>query len=183
MLRKEYRAPLGVRSPERDRRSWRAIRSGDRTRHSLSDVSSSDDTSAAIRVVAAVIRRGDEILACRRRPDISSAGLWEFPGGKVEPGETPEAALAREIREELGIDIRVGALIDRSTTALDSGRLIDLACYDARAETPPEQSVDHDELRWLLPRDLGSLTWAAPDLPTVAILSTPPQPPEAAPNS
>ena len=154
-----------------------------RARHSLSDVTSSADTPAAIHVVAAVIRHGDEILACRRRPGISSAGLWEFPGGKVEPGETPEDALAREIREELGIDIRVGALIDRSTTALDSGRLINLACYDARAETPPEQSVDHDELRWLLPRDLGSLTWAAPDLPTVAILSTPPQPPEAAPKS
>lgn len=139
------------------------------------------EASAAIRVVAAVIRNGDEILACRRRPGISSAGLWEFPGGKVEPGETPEAALAREIREELGIDIRVGGLIDRSTTALDSGRLIDLACYDALAETLPTQSLDHDELRWLLPQDLGSLTWAAPDLPTVAILSASPQPPTVAP--
>jgi len=146
-------------------------------------VTSSADTLDAIRVVAAVIRHGDEILACRRRPGISSAGLWEFPGGKVEPGETPEDALAREIREELGIDIRVGALIDRSTTALDSGRLIDLACYEARAETLPTQSLDHDELRWLRPPGLGSLAWAAPDLPTVAILSGPPQPPEAAPSS
>lgn len=137
---------------------------------------SSSDRPAALRVVAAVIRRGDEILACRRRPGISSAGLWEFPGGKVEQGETPEAALAREIREELGIDIRVGALVDRSTTALASGRLIDLACYDARAETPPMQSLDHDELRWLLPQDLGSLSWAAPDLAAVAILSAPPRP-------
>lgn len=164
-------------------RPGRATHADARARHSLSDVTPSADTPAAIRVVAAVIRHGDEILACRRRPGISLAGLWEFPGGKVEPGETPEDALAREIREELGIDIRVGALIDRSTTALDSGRLIDLACYDARAETPPEQSVDHDELRWLLPEDLGFLTWAAPDLPTVALLGAPPQPPAAAPSS
>jgi len=142
-------------------------------------VSSSADTPAAIRVVAAVIRRGDEILACRRRPGISSAGLWEFPGGKVERAETPEAALAREIREELGIDIRVGTLLDRSTTPLDSGRLIDLACYDARAETLPTQSLDHDELRWLRPNELGSVPWAAPDLPTVAILGAAPLSPTA----
>jgi 8-oxo-dGTP diphosphatase len=145
-------------------------------------VTSTADSPAAIRVVAAVIRHGDEILACRRRPGISSAGLWEFPGGKVEPDETPEGALAREIREELGIDIRVGALLDRSTTALDSGRLIDLACYDARADTLPTRSLDHDELRWLLPQHLGGLVWAAPDLPTVALLGAPPQPPAAAPN-
>ena len=56
-------------------------------------------------VVAAVIVRGGRVLLSRRPPGKHLAGLWEFPGGKVEDGETPEAALAREVREELGVEI------------------------------------------------------------------------------
>ena len=59
-----------------------------------------------VQVVAAVMRRGDRILVTRRRPGGPLGGLWEFPGGKVEPGETPEAALIRELSEELGITVR-----------------------------------------------------------------------------
>ena len=63
-------------------------------------------------VVAGILERGELILICRRRADQPHALQWEFPGGKVEPGESPEAALARELSEELGIDARIGPEID-----------------------------------------------------------------------
>jgi 8-oxo-dGTP diphosphatase len=61
-------------------------------------------------VVAALVRQGGRVLMSRRRADQPMPLLWEFPGGKVEPGEAPEAALAREVREELGCDVRVGRI-------------------------------------------------------------------------
>ena len=76
-----------------------------------------------LEVVAAVIVEDGRVLACRRSPLKDSAGLWEFPGGKVEEGESAQASLAREIREELGVDIEVGELLDRSVTVVD-GRSI-----------------------------------------------------------
>ncbi|WP_431246973.1 (deoxy)nucleoside triphosphate pyrophosphohydrolase [Leifsonia xyli] len=123
-------------------------------------------------VVAAVIRDGACILACRRAPGKDAAGRWEFPGGKVEPGESPEAALAREIAEELGVRIDVGPLLDRTVTARAEGRPIDLACYDCRLSGPaPLASTDHDELRWLPPHRLTELDWAEADRPAVRRLT------------
>ncbi|MDN4614650.1 (deoxy)nucleoside triphosphate pyrophosphohydrolase [Leifsonia sp. F6_8S_P_1B] len=120
-----------------------------------------------VHVVAAVIEREGRLLACRRAPGKDAAGRWEFPGGKVEPGERPEEALVREIREELGVPIHVGALLDRTTT----GR-VDLACYAATlAEGAPTASTDHDALQWVAPGDLGALNWADADLAVVARLS------------
>lgn len=122
-------------------------------------------------VVAAVVRDGDRVLACRRAPGKDAAGRWEFPGGKVEAGESPEAALAREIAEELGVRIHVGALLDRTVTARAGGRAIDLACFDCRLDgDAPVASTDHDELRWLPVEGLGALDWAEADLAAVAVL-------------
>ena len=70
-------------------------------------------TVREVRVVAAVIRRGDEILVTRRPDRPGRPGQWEFPGGKVEAGEREEAALAREIEEELGCGVAVGTLLLR----------------------------------------------------------------------
>ena len=121
-------------------------------------------------VVGAVIAHADKVLCCRRAPGKASAGLWEFPGGKVEADETPEQALAREIQEELGVPILVGDLVLRATTAVD-GREIDLACYWATLQhDAPAVSTDHDELVWLPIADLMSLDWAKPDLPAVSRL-------------
>jgi len=134
---------------------------------------------AGLEVVAAVMIRVGRALACRRAPHTSGAGTWEFPGGKVEPGEAPRAALAREIREELGIDVTVGALVDRSEVPVGD-RVIDLACYLADpVGSLPTTSTDHDALRWVPLADLGELDWSAPDLPAVRRLVLRARNPEA----
>lgn len=125
-----------------------------------------------IEVVAGVLTQPDgRVLAGRRAPGRSAAGHWEFPGGKVEPGESAEEALRRELHEELGLDAVVGALIDRSVTRVGNVD-VDLATYLVPwVGAVPTSSTDHDELRWLSPTDLGSLRWATPDLPTVRVLT------------
>ena len=129
-----------------------------------------DRVNQPIQVVAAVIVSGNMILACRRSPMKSAGGKWEFPGGKVEPHESPETALIREIREELGIVIKLGERIARSDTRVGDFS-IDLASYWASVAGPnPTSSTDHDELRWIAIPDLHQLDWAAPDLPTVNAL-------------
>lgn len=125
-----------------------------------------------VEVVAAVItRQNGEILACRRAAGRPSAGLWEFPGGKVERGEDPREALVREIREELGAKIAIGELVVRNTTEVNGVR-IDLACYRSALDGDgPAESTDHDRMRWLSPADLHQLEWALPDLPAVRVVA------------
>ncbi len=72
-------------------------------------------STAARTVVAALIERGGRVLICQRRSDDTHPLKWEFPGGKVEPGESPRAALARELEEELAIRARIGGLVERLT--------------------------------------------------------------------
>lgn len=123
-----------------------------------------------IRVAAGVIVKGNSVLACRRRPGITAQGKWEFPGGKIEPGENPEEALVREIEEELATKIRVAHKLTRDVTAVDD-RDIELHCFLAvLVDGTPTTSTDHDELRWVDRADLTDLDWAAPDLPCVALL-------------
>ena len=107
-------------------------------------------------VVAAAIRRDGLVLAARRvRPD---AG-WEFPGGKVEAGETEQDALAREIREELGVPVEVGARLGDAT----DGR-IRLVLYAATLlDGEPAPHDDHDALRWVGPAELDDLDWLPVD--------------------
>ena len=120
-----------------------------------------------IDVVAAVIEHDGLFLACRRAAHKAAAGKWEFPGGKVEPGESPEAALVREIREELGIPITVlGGL---TTDVTGPVRLI---CLHARlGDERPSASTDHDALRWVRRAELSELDWADADLPAVRLLT------------
>ena len=124
-----------------------------------------------MQVVAAVFTDGERVLACRRREHLQAGGRWEFPGGKLEAGETPDAALAREIEEELGVEIEVGDLLDRTTSIVD-GVEITLSCYFVRvvSETP-QFSTDHDELGWFERERLMWLNWAEPDLPAVRKLA------------
>lgn len=124
-----------------------------------------------MQVVAAVFTDGERVLACRRREHLQAGGRWEFPGGKLDPGETPDAALAREIAEELGVEIEVGDLLD-STTSIVDGVEITLSCYFVRVVSEaPQFSTDHDELGWFERERLMWLNWAEPDLPAVRKLA------------
>jgi 8-oxo-dGTP diphosphatase len=91
-----------------------------------------------VRVVAAVIARDDRYLITQRRPSAVLPGLWEFPGGKVEEGETDLQALKREVRERVGVEIEGGVCIGRRTHDYD-GYSVDLALYQAtiQGETEP----------------------------------------------
>jgi 8-oxo-dGTP diphosphatase len=123
-----------------------------------------------IYVVAAVIFAEGRILACRRAEHKTSAGKWEFPGGKVEPGESSAEALIREIREELGFEVQPGESLDISVTSVGKAsiRLETILCpVEIRFEV---SSSDHDSHEWVLPQDLMSFDWALPDLPAVDLL-------------
>lgn len=119
-------------------------------------------------VVAAAILRGDRVLACRRTSPPEAAGRWELPGGKVEPGETLEAALAREIGEELGCLIEVGEWLDVVVPIGDAHELRVALCQVTAGEVRPRE---HDQVRWLAPDELDEVDWLEPDRPFVAILA------------
>lgn len=122
---------------------------------------------APLRVVGAVLIDGERILAARRGPGTRAAGLWEFPGGKIEPGESPQHALIRELHEELDIEVEVGWLIGRGLGSAGE-RELHLDCYWARPTGPaPTTSTDHDRLEWAEPARLADREWAEPDIPIV----------------
>lgn len=122
-------------------------------------------------VVAAVIASNGRVLACRRAPHTTAPGRWEFPGGKVEPGESAAEALVREIREELGVDIVVLDELTTDDTAVGD-RVVRLTCLRASLTgAAPHTSTDHDELRWVEPARLPDLDWADPDWPAVRMLA------------
>jgi 8-oxo-dGTP diphosphatase len=129
-----------------------------------------DPARPPLDVVGAVIRDGAGAVLCALRgPQMSLPGMWEFPGGKLGPGETPEEALIREIGEELGCAIAVdGLLVDHHQEGGDV--VVRLRTYEARLLAGAPAPTEHAELRWLAPADLPSLSWAPADLPTVARL-------------
>ncbi len=115
---------------------------------------------------AAIIRDGRVLVARRTAPD-ALAGGWEFPGGKVEPGEQPEAAVVREIREELGCEITVTGQLAGEQPIKDGYTLrVATATLDEGEPVPHE----HDAVRWLGPEELDDVRWLEPDLPFLAEL-------------
>ena len=124
-----------------------------------------------MKVVAAVIRNGSRFLVCRRAPHKAHSGLWEFPGGKVEVGETDAQALTREIREELNVEISIGDFIVMSSSEVN-GKVIEMNTYFAGlVSDSPASSSDHDELRWVENHELLELDWPELDIPVVAALT------------
>jgi 8-oxo-dGTP diphosphatase len=119
-----------------------------------------------LHVVGAAILRDDTCLVARRGEGRAFSGLWEFPGGKVEAGETPEAALAREIQEELGLTIRVLEHLGRGTADLGP-RSIVLDVYEARLEHGTLVMTEHSDVRWASEDELRALAWASADVPVV----------------
>ena len=112
-------------------------------------------------VVGAAVVRDGRLLACRRTAPPAAAGRWEFPGGKVEPGESPDEALVRELREELGVKASVTAWLDGAAAIGDTHELR-VAVVAIAGDPAP---VEHDAVRWLGPAELGEVDWLEPDLP------------------
>jgi len=128
-----------------------------------------DRTSLRIIVGAAIIADG-RVLACARSDPPEVAGMWEFPGGKVEPGETEVEALIRECDEELGVRVEVGNRVGRDVR-LGHGRAM-LRVYLARlVDGDQPQALEHAELRWLAAGELNSVPWLPADAPIVAALT------------
>ena len=117
-------------------------------------------------MVGAALLRDGRVLASRRTGPPSLAGLWEFPGGKVEPGETDEQALVRELREELGVEAVVG---ERLGADVPVGDALVLRVYLCTAVGEPSL-VDHDAHRWLGVADLDDVPWIPVDAPLVEAL-------------
>jgi 8-oxo-dGTP diphosphatase len=131
---------------------------------------SATEASGRVGVVgAALIRTGPDgvrrVLASRRTDPPHLAGYWEFPGGKVDPGESDVDALVRELREELHVE---AAVEDRLGDDLPIGETAVLRVYLARLLSDGEPAmVDHDEHRWLAPHELDDVPWIPVDLPLV----------------
>ena len=118
-----------------------------------------------IDVVAAVIRREDgRVLITQRLADDTLGGYWEFPGGKVEPGEELRAALARELREELGVEAHIGAEIHHIAHAYPD-RDVRLYFYDARILSGEPQKLEVADLRWVTLHELMDYQFPEADLP------------------
>ena len=114
-----------------------------------------------VRVVAAVIRDGDRIFATARGYG-EYKGWWEFPGGKIEAGETPEEALVREIHEELDTEIRVGELIDTIEYDYPTFHL-SMDCFWAEVIAGRLVLKEAEDARWLTKETLESVQWLSAD--------------------
>jgi 8-oxo-dGTP diphosphatase len=125
------------------------------------------DAATPRSVVGAAIVRDGRVLAARRTAPASAAGRWEFPGGKVEPGETPEAALVREVTEELGCRVEVVGWL-AGEVAIGTTHVLAVAI--ARVVEGEPDPVEHDLVRWLEAGQLGKVDWLESDRPFLAEL-------------
>ena len=128
------------------------------------------DVVPHIRVVAAVIEQQGRYLITQRRSTAVLAGLWEFPSGKVETGETDEAALRRELRERVGVDVDVGGSTAHRTHRYD-GYIVDLFLYRASITTSQEPlPVRVADIRWVAPQELENYAFPPADQATTDLL-------------
>lgn len=109
-----------------------------------------------IPVVAGLIRRQGKVLVGQRPEGASLAGTWEFPGGKIELGESPEEALARELKEELGVDAEIGPLKFVATHTYGKTGILFLF-YDVKFWKGQIKTQQHLDLRWVTPKELEKL--------------------------
>lgn len=119
-----------------------------------------------VSVVGAALLRDGTVLAARR----SDTGGWEFPGGNVEPGETPEEALVREIDEELGCAVAVQRWLDASVD-IRPGLVLRVALTRLVDGEPVARSGEHDEVRWLTADALDQVDWLPADRPFVPLIA------------
>lgn len=113
-------------------------------------------------VSAAVIERGGRVMVCQRRPGVHNGLKWEFPGGKLEAGESPEDALRRELKEELAIDARVGRVMDAIVHRYPD-RVVLVLFYRCVIESGEPATADCNAIAWALPEALAGYDFAGAD--------------------
>ncbi|WP_245949312.1 8-oxo-dGTP diphosphatase MutT [Lutibacter citreus] len=121
-------------------------------------------------VTAAIIQKGNKILIARRAPNKHLSGYWEFPGGKIEEGETPEDCLKREIMEELGLEINVRSFFMENEHIYSDKKII-LKAYLCELISGKIQLNDHDLFEWSEVSDLENYKLAPADIPFVKALN------------
>lgn len=119
-----------------------------------------------IYVVGAVIVKEGKIFCAQRGRDKSLPEMWEFPGGKIEQGESPEEALKREILEEMQCEIEVGKKVEHTVYEYDFG-IVHLTTYYCRLLKGELVLTEHIDAKWLKPTELRSLNWAPADIPAI----------------
>lgn len=129
----------------------------------ISAPENTSEKSRARAVVAALILRGKEVLICQRKAGTAMGLQWEFPGGKIEPGETPEEALRRELDEELGIAATIGPYITEVLHTYRNGGVIHLRFFEVREFQGELQNRVFEDMRWAELRDLPAYNFLAAD--------------------
>ncbi|ANZ61099.1 (deoxy)nucleoside triphosphate pyrophosphohydrolase [Secundilactobacillus paracollinoides] len=124
-----------------------------------------------IQVVGAIILKSNKLLAAQRAANRALGSLWEFPGGKIEPDESPENALARELSEEFGAKATIfEPFTINGDATFDFGEVI-LHCYYARLDSEIIKTIAHDDLRWVTESESLELEWAPTDVPVIKELA------------
>ena len=122
-------------------------------------------------VVGAVIIENGKVLCAQRGQTKTLPLKWEFPGGKIEKGESPESALLREINEEMQCKVFVGEQIEHTVYEYDFG-IVHLTTFSCKVIEGKPILTEHVAIKWLPPNELNSLDWAPADIPTIEKLST-----------
>jgi mutator protein MutT len=122
-----------------------------------------------VRVLAAVVQRDGRYLVCLRPPHKRHGGLWEFPGGKLEPNETPEGAAVRELREELGVDVTAFGSLLYTHQEPNAPFRIEFLAVEISGEP---LALEHTSLQWATPSELGAMPLAPSDQAFAVTLGT-----------
>jgi len=120
-----------------------------------------------IPVVCAIFISDSRVLAVRRSNKMTLTGFWEFPGGKIEKGESEEESLKREIQEELNLTIEVGESLTPTEYSYEDGKVIRLIPFLVREFSGGFRLAEHDDLAWLGLNELLNVNWAQADIPIV----------------
>jgi 8-oxo-dGTP diphosphatase len=121
-------------------------------------------------VTAAIIKKANKFLIARRSPNKHLGGYWEFPGGKIEEGETPQECLKRELEEELGIIVEVGKFFMENEHHYED-KIILLKAYECKHISGSIVLNDHDQIEWVEKPDFVNFKFAPADIPFIHALN------------